>query len=138
MCVMPLAEFLSFCFFSSTIFFYRQNFPYLEKLFFSIYELVFYCKMIACSDPCLYFLVLTRQVTFCFFLSLELISFSFAALSEKLTEEVQRLKMVIGETSSRSSSSRESNISKTTLSPEMFQQLSISQQQMQHSKAQIK
>ncbi|CAN7017466.1 unnamed protein product [Brassica oleracea var. botrytis] len=60
------------------------------------------------------------------------------ALSEKLTEEVQRLKMVIGETSSRSSSSRESNISKTTLSPEMFQQLSISQQQMQHSKAQIK
>lgn len=66
-CVMPLAEFLSFCFFSATIFFYRQNFPYLEKLFFSIYELVFYCKMIACSDPCLYFLVLTRQVTFCFF-----------------------------------------------------------------------
>ncbi|KAL0741500.1 hypothetical protein Bca4012_083013 [Brassica carinata] len=61
------------------------------------------------------------------------------ALSEKLTEEVQRLKMVIGETSSRSR--RESNISKTTLSPEMFQQLSISQlqeQQMQHSKAQIK
>lgn len=63
------------------------------------------------------------------------------ALSEKLTEEVQRLKLVIGETSSRSSSRRESNISKTTLSPEMFQQLSISQlqeQQMQHSKAQIK
>ncbi|KAJ0260548.1 bZIP transcription factor 30 [Hirschfeldia incana] len=59
------------------------------------------------------------------------------ALSEKLTEEVQRLKLVIGETSSRSSR-RES---KTTLSPEMFQQLSISQlqeQQMQHSKAQIK
>ncbi|CAN7059742.1 unnamed protein product [Brassica rapa subsp. trilocularis] len=65
----------------------------------------------------------------------------FFSLSEKLTEEVQRLKMVIGETSSRSSSSssrRESNISKTTLSLEMFQQLSISQQQMQHSKAQIK
>lgn len=58
------------------------------------------------------------------------------ALSEKLTEEVQRLKLVIGETSSRSR--RESNISKTALSPEMFQQLSISQQQMQHSKAQIK
>ncbi|CAH8392076.1 unnamed protein product [Eruca vesicaria subsp. sativa] len=61
------------------------------------------------------------------------------ALSEKLTEEVQRLKMVIGEPSRRQSgSSRES---KTTLSPEMFQQLSISQlqeQQMQHSKAQIK
>ncbi|KAF8082112.1 hypothetical protein N665_0847s0012 [Sinapis alba] len=64
------------------------------------------------------------------------------ALSEKLTEEVQRLKLVIGETSRSSSGSRrESNISKTTLSPEMFQQLSISQlqeQQMQRSKAQIK
>ncbi|ESQ46015.1 hypothetical protein EUTSA_v10000129mg [Eutrema salsugineum] len=51
------------------------------------------------------------------------------ALSEKLTEEVQRLKLVIGEPS-RSSGS------KTSLNPEMFQQLSISQlqqQQMQHS-----
>ncbi|CAH2061627.1 unnamed protein product [Thlaspi arvense] len=51
------------------------------------------------------------------------------ALSEKLTEEVQRLKLVTGEPS-RSS---ESNAS---INPEMFQQLSISQlqhQQMQRS-----
>ncbi|XP_010416864.1 PREDICTED: uncharacterized protein LOC104702667 [Camelina sativa] len=54
------------------------------------------------------------------------------ALSEKLTEEVQRLKRVIGELNRRQSGSSESNIS---LNPEMFQQLSISQlqhQQMHH------
>ncbi|EOA26967.1 hypothetical protein CARUB_v10023063mg [Capsella rubella] len=60
------------------------------------------------------------------------------ALSEKLTEEVHRLKLVIGEPSRRQSgiSSSGTNISKTSLNPEMFQQLSISQlqhQQMQHS-----
>ncbi|XP_010472102.1 PREDICTED: uncharacterized protein LOC104751777 [Camelina sativa] len=57
------------------------------------------------------------------------------ALSEKLTEEVQRLKRVIGELNRRQSGSSESNISKTSLNPEMFQQLSISQlqhQQMHH------
>uniref|UniRef100_A0A1J3C9R9 Putative transcription factor PosF21 n=1 Tax=Noccaea caerulescens TaxID=107243 RepID=A0A1J3C9R9_NOCCA len=58
------------------------------------------------------------------------------ALSEKLNEEVQRLKQVIGEPSRRQSgsSSSESNVSKTSLNPEMFQQLSISQlQHQQHS-----
>ncbi|XP_010429020.1 PREDICTED: uncharacterized protein LOC104713566 [Camelina sativa] len=57
------------------------------------------------------------------------------ALSEKLTEEVQRLKRVIGELNRRQSGSSESNISRTSLNPEMFQQLSISQlqhQQMHH------
>ncbi|CAL9233325.1 unnamed protein product [Arabidopsis halleri] len=58
------------------------------------------------------------------------------ALSEKLTEEVQRLKLVIGEPNRRQSGSSSSSESKTSLNPEMFQQLSISQlqhQQMQHS-----
>ncbi|KAF8118359.1 hypothetical protein N665_0005s0125 [Sinapis alba] len=51
------------------------------------------------------------------------------ALSEKLTEEVQRLRLVIGEWS-RS----ESNVSNTSLSPEMFQQqLRSSQLQQQQS-----
>ncbi|KAJ4890891.1 Basic-leucine zipper (bZIP) transcription factor family protein [Raphanus sativus] len=51
------------------------------------------------------------------------------ALSEKLTEEVQRLRLFIGVPSGS-----ESNISKTSLNPEMFeQQLRISQLQHQHS-----
>ncbi|KAF8116142.1 hypothetical protein N665_0020s0006 [Sinapis alba] len=51
------------------------------------------------------------------------------ALSEKLIEEVQRLRLAIGE---RSRS--ESNISKTSLNPKMFQQqLRISQLQQQQS-----
>ncbi|KAL9300159.1 putative transcription factor bZIP family [Arabidopsis thaliana] len=57
------------------------------------------------------------------------------ALSEKLNEEVQRLKLVIGEPNRRQSGSSSSE-SKMSLNPEMFQQLSISQlqhQQMQHS-----
>lgn len=57
------------------------------------------------------------------------------ALSEKLNEEVQRLKLVIGEPNRRQSGSSSSE-SKVSLNPEMFQQLSISQlqhQQMQHS-----
>jgi len=45
-----------------------------------------------------------------------------AALSEKLNEEVQRLKLVIGEPNRRQSGSSSSE-SKMSLNPEMFQQL---------------
>ncbi|CAN8283756.1 unnamed protein product [Cochlearia groenlandica] len=58
------------------------------------------------------------------------------ALSEKLNEEVQRLKLVIGEPGRRQVSS--SSESKTTINTEMFEQLSISQlqQQQQHQQQQ--
>ncbi|CAA7028312.1 unnamed protein product [Microthlaspi erraticum] len=51
------------------------------------------------------------------------------ALSEKLNEEVQRLKLVTGEPSRRQGGGSSSSESKTSLNPEMFQQLSISQLQ---------
>lgn len=96
----------------------------------------FYPSFIGLCWKCFYiFLLGIWQLLFLILVTF--LALLFAALSEKLNEEVQRLKQVIGEPSRRQSggsSSSESNVSKTSLNPEMFQQLSISQlQHQQHS-----